>query len=90
MATVKKICTLCVLLSISHFCFAQIHSSQQLIPSEHWIYDALYMLNAESGRTSLADNAPLSAAEIKMYLDAVDEDALSASGKNSMKERGIF
>jgi len=81
MISAKKICALCIFLSISHFCFAKIHSSQQLIPSGHWIYDALYMLNAESGRTSLADNAPLSAAEIKMYLDAVDEDALSASGK---------
>jgi len=39
------------------------------------------MLNSESGRTSLADNAPLSAAEIKMYMADIDEDALSTSGK---------
>lgn len=90
MTRAKKICALCVFLSISHFCFAQIHSFQQLLPSDHWIYDALYMLNAESAKTSLADNAPLSAAEIKMYLDAVDEDALSASGKKLYEKARDF
>ena len=90
MTSVKKICTLCVLLSISHFCFAQIHSSQQLIPSEHWIYDALYMLNSESGRISLADNAPLPVSEIKMYMADIDYDALSDSGKKLYEKAQAF
>lgn len=90
MTSAKKICALCVFLSISHFCFAQIHSSQQLIPSGHWIYDALYMLNAESAKTSLADNAPLSAAEIGMYLNGIDEASLSASGKKLYEKSRDF
>ena len=69
-------------LLISFLCYADIYNSQQLIPAEHWIYDALYSLNSEEGRLSIADNAPLPVSEIQMYFDQINYDNLSDSGKD--------
>lgn len=60
---------------------AQVYSSRQLIPSGHWIYDALYHLNLEQKRSSVLDNAPLSVDELYLNFSQIDEDELSDSGK---------
>lgn len=67
---------------ISFLCYADIYNSQQLIPAGHWIYDALYSLNSEEGRLSIADNAPLPVSEIQMYFEQINYDNLSDSGKD--------
>ncbi len=60
---------------------AQVYSSRQLIPSGHWIYDALYHLNLEQKRSSVLDNAPLSVDELYLNFLQIDEDNLSQAGK---------
>lgn len=67
---------------ISFLCYADIYNSQQLLPAGHWVYDALYSLNSEEGRLSIADNAPLPVSEIQMYFEQINYDNLSDSGKD--------
>ncbi|MDE5899056.1 MAG: hypothetical protein K2H09_07335, partial [Treponemataceae bacterium] len=57
------------------------YGSQQLLPAGHWMYGALFMLNAEAGRTTLADDAPLSIGELRMHFSEIDYESLSESGR---------
>ena len=67
--TKKYLITIFVIFFISvNLIFAETYSKQQLIPADHWIYDALYTLYMEEGRCSIADMAPLSVKEIEFYL----------------------
>lgn len=59
---------------------AQILNDSQLIPGDHEVYDLFYELCTESGIVSLADIAPVSAAELKFYLKDIDKEKLSESG----------
>jgi len=54
---------------------------QRLIPAGHWVYDAVIRIEAESGKASFAQNAPLSTAELLLYLNEIDFDSLSEAGK---------
>lgn len=62
--------------------YSQIYNPQQLIPANHWIYDAIYYLQLESKQISLLDNSPISVAEINMFLKSIDFYNLSSSGKD--------
>lgn len=59
-------------------------NAQRLIPAGHWIYDSLIRIEAETGSVSFAQNAPLSAAEIKGYLSEIPRDALSSAAQNAI------
>lgn len=78
----KKIISQIVIFLLSFSCFSDIYNSQQLIPAGHWVYDALYMLNSEEGRLSIADNAPMPVSEFKMCFSRINYDCLSDSGKD--------
>lgn len=52
-----------------------------LVLADSWIYDAFDYLFAESGEASMALSAPSSANELRLYLDGIPFDALSAPGK---------
>ena len=52
--------------------YSQIYNPQQLIPSQHWIYDAIYYLQLESKQISLLDNSPISVAELNLFLKSID------------------
>ncbi len=71
--------------SLSLFCFSNLYSEtyskSQLIPSDHWIYDALFTLYSENGKCSIADMAPLSVNEISLYFSDIDYEKLSFSGR---------
>ncbi|MDE6705689.1 MAG: hypothetical protein K2J81_07255 [Treponemataceae bacterium] len=54
---------------------------QELIPSGHWIYDALMAVSLESRTVNFADSAPLTVQELTLYLDEIDYDALSEGGR---------
>lgn len=58
------------------------YSKNQLIPAEHWIYDAIYSIYNDSGRVFVMDSAPLSVAEIRYFLSDVEYDFLSPSAKS--------
>ena len=79
----KKVTAFCVLafavLTIN--VFAETYSSSQLIPAEHWIYDAMYMLYNESSEAWIMDSAPLSVGEIRQSLSYIDYEKLSDSGQ---------
>ncbi|MBQ9494572.1 MAG: hypothetical protein IJR50_02900 [Treponema sp.] len=81
MNKLKKICSILITLAVSIALQAHVYNSQQLLPDGHWMYDALYMLNADVGRATLGDSAPLSVAELKMYFDDIPYNKLSESGK---------
>ena len=57
------------------------YGSQQLIPAGHWIYDALAKISAEAAVVDASVSAPLSAAEIGLYLNALPEERLSPAGQ---------
>ena len=70
----------------AHSAFSESYSAQQLIPAGHWVYDALTMLNNSVRRTSFATNAPLSVAELRMYLELIPYERLSDSAKQLYDE----
>ncbi len=74
--------SLVILFFFSNFLTAGPLSSQQLFPAGHWVYDALIMLCNESKQTSFAVNAPITAGELKMYLNLIPYENLSDSSKN--------
>ncbi|MBQ7538243.1 MAG: hypothetical protein IJT42_04690, partial [Treponema sp.] len=57
-------------------------SAQELVPSGHWIYDAMMALSLENRALNFADSAPLSIQELRTYLDEVDYDSLSEAGRS--------
>ena len=57
-------------------------SAQELVPSGHWIYDAMMALSLENRALNFADSAPLSIQELRTYLDEVDYDSLSDAGRS--------
>ncbi len=59
-------------------------SKHELIPSGHWIYDAITALALEVGNVNFAQNAPLSIAELTLYLDDIDTSKLSSIGKKQI------
>ena len=56
-------------------------NDQKLVPADSWVYEAMTLLAAESKRTTLANSAPLSVAELRRHLEDIDYDALSESGR---------
>ena len=71
---------LCFFIFLSN-CFSQYWSFQQPIYADHWIYDALYRLNAEQKNATVLDNAPLPVSELYMNFLQIDREALSDAGK---------
>ena len=60
---------------------ARPRGAQELVPSGHWVYDALMAVSLESRIVNFADSAPLTVQELSLYLDEIDYDALSDGGK---------
>ncbi|MCQ2611276.1 MAG: hypothetical protein MJ169_05950 [Treponema sp.] len=54
---------------------------QDLIPVNHWTYQALQMLYLEMGRSSLADNEPMPVTEFKACMQDIDYERLSKTGQ---------
>ena len=54
---------------------------QNLVPSGHWVYDALTQLEMECGRYHFIDQAPLSIEQIKASMNDIVYDVLSDVGK---------
>ena len=79
----------CLFIFISNS-FAQYWSEQQPIYADHWIYDALYTLNAEQKNASVLDNAPLPVSELYMNFLTIDREALSESGKQVYDKAEAF
>ncbi|MCR5495746.1 MAG: hypothetical protein K6F15_08925 [Treponema sp.] len=78
----KKIYCFCfIVFALNSLSFAQIYSSQQLIPAGHWVYDSMQLLHNACKMASFATNAPISVAELKMYLEAIPYDELSPASK---------
>ena len=64
-------------------CFSQVYASQQLIPAGHWIYDAMQVLHNATRKASFATNAPITVAELKVYLDAIPYEELTPACKKT-------
>lgn len=59
---------------------------QRLVPAGHWVYESLWKISLEAGEVNLASSAPLSRAEIALYLNAISDSNLSRAGLRE-KER---
>ena len=81
----KKVTAACIIAfsALTLNLFAETYSSSQLIPAEHWIYDAMYMLYNESAEAWVMDSAPLSVGEIRQSLSYIDYENLSLSGQKT-------
>lgn len=87
----KLLLILSALVLLSSLSFAQVYSSQQVIPAGHWIYDALYYMNLEQKKSSTLDNAPLTVAELYLNFEQIDKEKLSEAGKELYeKTEGFF
>ena len=60
---------------------AETYSANQLIPAEHWIYDAMYMIYNDQAEVFLMDSAPLSVNELRLSLSYIDYENLSDSAQ---------
>lgn len=61
--------------------FSSPRGEQELVPSGHWVYDALESLKLEMARTAFTDQAPLSIQQIRTFMTDIDYESLSDSGK---------
>lgn len=57
--------------------------NQSLIPAGHWVYQALELLNLETGTISFATSSPRTYGELKNYLNQIDVQKLSSQGKET-------
>lgn len=62
-------------------CFARQRGGQDLIIPGHWVYRAMSELEVELGRTTFADQGPVSIEELKSYMEDIDYELLSPIGK---------
>lgn len=60
---------------------AYARGGQELVNAGSWVYDAFAAMSIESGTVDFSDQAPLSVAELRTYLDEIDYDILSPAGK---------
>ncbi|MBR0123951.1 MAG: hypothetical protein IJM03_01230, partial [Treponema sp.] len=75
--------SLCVL-ALSFFSLTlHARGKQGLVNCGSWIYDAMTEIAMEEGRVDFSDQAPLSIAEIELYLSEADYDSLSEAGKKN-------
>ncbi len=58
---------------------------QELVKAGSWLYDAVTALALECGQVNFADQAPLSIAELKLYVSEIDYSRLSIAGKAQYK-----
>ena len=58
-----------------------VETGAALVLTDSWIYDAMDYLFAESGEASMSLSSPSSVNELRLYLDGIAYDALSAPGK---------
>lgn len=61
-------------------------NSSQILPAEHWIYDALKTLGMEEKHVCFNENSMMTVSELKFYFEELDEEALSDSGKKLYEE----
>jgi hypothetical protein len=70
-------------------CKADVKQSE-LVPSGHWVYDAMTYLSVESGETTLAQRAPESYAELRAQFGLLVGERLSTQGKNLYEKVARF
>lgn len=56
-------------------------NNTQVIKTRHWVYDALNTISSEAGLTQFLDVQPMTIFEMKYYLDKIEYENLSDSGK---------
>ena len=81
----KRITKFYIIAAISLFftfqAFCGTKQSSQIIKTGHWIYDDLTVLSTESKSTFILETQPVSVGEIRFFLNFIDYDNLSESGK---------
>lgn len=70
--------------------FSQIYGKKQLIPANHWIYEAIYTLSLNVKDFTFADTAPLSIEELNYYLLKIDYEKLDDENKKLYNEISDF
>ncbi len=78
---IKQNIIISLLVFLASYAFCAPRGRQELIKAGSWIYDAMTSISMESGHTNFSDQAPLSIAELQLYLKEVDYDSLSQAGK---------
>lgn len=66
-------------LSASIFCAPR--RGSDLVPSGHWVYDALASIAIDFGRWNFVDQTPLTVMELRGFLDEIPYEKLSEAGK---------
>jgi len=82
----KKIFFILIFNLTAAFAFSQVINNTQIFNSDHWVYDYMYKLGREEKLLGFYDNTMLSAGELKLYLNQLDYENLSPSGKKAYDE----
>lgn len=72
-----------LLLALLVTCSSKIcaRGAQEIVEAGSWVYDAFAAIFIEAGFTDFSDQAPLTIAELRTYLNDIDYDLLSQAGK---------
>lgn len=81
MLKLKKIIFISLILFFSFPLTSQTYGKKQLLPANHWVYDAIYTLSMNSKNFTFADSAPLSIEELNFYLQKIDYESLNDENK---------
>lgn len=68
-------------LIINSSLFSQSLNGSQVLPPDHWVYEALKTLGMEEKQVCFNENSMMTVSEIKFYFDLLDKDLLSEAGK---------
>ncbi|MCR5046651.1 MAG: hypothetical protein K6A42_08745 [Treponema sp.] len=71
-----------VVFSVSAGSFASPRRGSDLVPSGHWLYDALASVEIDFGRWNFVDHTPLTIMELKGILEEIPYEKLSEAGKS--------
>ncbi|MCR5046473.1 MAG: hypothetical protein K6A42_07835 [Treponema sp.] len=79
----KKIVIAFLFLSVlTSASFASPRRGSDLVPSGHWLYDALAAVELDFGRWNFVDHTPLTIMELKGILEEIPYEKLSEAGKD--------
>ncbi len=78
---VNKFFAIIAFIFVSASVYAYPRRGQDLVPSGHWVYDALFDIELDIGRWALIDQTPVTIQTVRSILDEVPFEKLSESAR---------
>lgn len=82
----KRFLFLCIFIFVNAFIYSQVLNDAQIIKTGHWVYEKLDKITREQKKLVFNENSMLSVSELKFYLNQIDYEQLSDTGKEAFSQ----